>query len=464
MTDSPLETLKSAVNENAWITDISEMQPYATEWRNTFDGIPLVVLFPESTNQVSEIVKICASKKIAIIPQGGNTGLCGGAIPDKSGSQVIISLKKLNKIKNISKNNFSIEVEAGCILEDIHKKVSNYSLVFPIDVSSSGSCQIGGNISTNAGGTNVLKYGTTRSQVLGLEVVLPNGDIWNGMTNLIKDNSGYDLKQLFIGAEGTLGIITSATLKLYPCPGNIVTAFLGFDEISSVQHLLFEMRKKYGNNLETFELISERAINLVKKNISNINHPFDTDYSWYILLEVSKLTFIECNDQLMSFVKSNHISNAVITKNLTEKNALWRIRDSISAAQKYEGGSFKHDISVPPSKVSALIIELEERILRILPTSRIVAFGHVGDGNIHFNVSQPKNMTLSNFEKFRKSISKTVYDCIINFNGSICAEHGVGILKKADLLHYKSNIEIDLMRSIKQTIDPMNIMNPGKII
>ena len=464
MSDSPIKALKSVVNEGAWITDLSEMQPYITEWRDTYVGVPLVVLFPDSVNQVSEIVKLCAFHKMPIIPQGGNTGLCGGAIPDKSGLQVVISLKNLNKIKKISKNDFSIELEAGCILEAIHKELACHNLVFPIDVSSSGSCQIGGNISTNAGGTNVLKYGTTRTQVLGLEVVLPDGRIWNGITSLIKDNAGYDLKQLFIGAEGTLGIITSATLKIYPCPGEMITAFLGFDQILTVQYLMFEMRKKYGNNLETFELISNRAINFVEKNIPNIKYPFDSKYSWYILLEVTKSTIDECNDHLMSLMNSNHINNAIITKNLAEKNALWKIRDSISAAQKNEGESFKHDVSVPSGEVASLIVELEKKILKILPTSRIVAFGHVGDGNVHFNVSQPKNMVLADFEKFRKLISKEVYDCIMEFNGSICAEHGVGILKKADLLHYKTDLEINLMRSIKKTIDPMNIMNPGKII
>lgn len=464
MSDSILKELKATVTKNAWITDINQMQAYTTEWRDILQGIPLIVLLPDSVEQVSHIVKLCALNKIEIIPQGGNTGLCGGAIPDKSGLQVVISLKKLNKIKKISRNNFSIEVEAGCILKDVQKEVGKHNLVFPVDMSSSGSCQIGGNISTNAGGTNVLKYGTTRAQVLGLEVVLPSGNIWNGLSSLRKDNSGYDLKQLFIGAEGTLGIITAATLKLYPSPGEIFTALLGINETSSIQYILYEMNKKYGNSLETFELISKRAMKFVRRNISNINYPFSTSHPWYVLVEASQITMDDFNDDLMELVKRKHIEDAVISKNLSEKESLWRIRDSISAAQKNEGGTIKHDVSVPSNDVSAFIMHSEKAVLNILPNSRVVAFGHVGDGNVHFNVSQPKNISVNEFEKFRKSITKAVYDCTMEFNGSICAEHGVGILKKADLLNYKSNLEINLMRSIKASIDPMNIMNPNKVI
>jgi len=464
MSDSILQSLKATVNENAWITDINQMHAYTTEWRDILKGIPLIVLLPDSVLQVSNIVKLCVLHKIEIIPQGGNTGLCGGAIPDKSGLQVLLSLKRLNKIKKLSKNNFSIKVEAGCILGDIQKEVEKHNLVFPVDMSSSGSCQIGGNISTNAGGTNVLKYGTTRAQVLGLEVVLPNGDIWNGLSSLRKDNSGYDLKQFFIGAEGTLGIITAATLKLYPSPGEIVTALLGIDEISSIQPILFEISKKYGNSLETFELISERAMRFVRRNISNINYSFDVNYPWYVLVEASQVTIDEFNNDLMDFMKQKYIENAVISKNLNEKKSLWRIRDSISAAQKSEGGSIKHDVSVPSSDVATFIVRSEKAVMEILPKSRVVAFGHVGDGNVHFNVSQPKDISLDKFEEFRGSITKAIYDCTMEFNGSICAEHGVGILKKADLFNYKSDLEINLMRSIKHSIDPLNIMNPGKVI
>ena len=464
MSESILKKLKDLVKKDAWLTDLEDMYFYITEWRDTLHGNPMIVLFPESTLEVSSIVKFCAKNKIEMVPQGGNTGLCGGAIPDDTGSQVIISLERLNKIRGISIEDQVIEVEAGCLLSNVQDQVTRKDFIFPIDMASSGSCQIGGNISTNAGGTNVLKYGSTRSQILGLEVVLPNGEIWNGISSLIKDNSGYDIKQLFIGAEGTLGIITAASIKLYPAPSEIITLFLGINDEEAIQFILNNMRKKYKNNIETFELISKRALKFATHFLPNINAPLMENYKYYLLIELSGASTDELSSHLMSITNLGYIEDAVIAKNKTEQDALWLIRDSISAAQKQQGLSFKHDISVPIGDVVSFINYAENEVLKFLPNSRVVAFGHVGDGNIHFNVSQPLSMTAEEFKNLKGEINKIVFDSAIGFGGSICAEHGVGILKKEDMLSYKTTIEISLMKALKTSIDPDNIMNPGKIL
>jgi FAD/FMN-containing dehydrogenase len=458
-----LNKLKSVVGSNGWITSKNELTPYITEWRDILEGNPLIVLLPNSTKEVSDIIKICAYHKIAIVPQGGNTGLCGGAIPDKSGKQVIISLKNLNRIRKLIKDEHVVVLEAGCILSKIHEKMERNNLSFPIDMSSSGSCQIGGNISTNAGGTNVLKYGTLRAQVLGLEVVLPSGEIWNGISRLKKDTAGYDLKQLFIGAEGTLGVITAASLKVYPSPKEIKTALIAIQEPSSINHLLYTLRTKYENNIETLELISNRAMRYVIRHIPSTENPFDDYFPWYILLEISNTEIDEFNSELMGYLESGYIDNAIVAKNIREKQSLWRIRHSISEAQKKEGASIKHDISVPISSIIEFIIKAEQKVHELLPSAKVVSFGHVGDGGVHFNVTQPKDLPIEQFDDYRKKISSSVYDCAKHFNGSISAEHGIGIFKKEDLIKYKSNLEIDLMRKIKASIDPDNIMNPGKI-
>ena len=463
MSEDIVKKLKGLVSKDAWLTNREDMHGYITEWRDSLIGNPMIVLFPDSTNEVSLIVKFCAKNNIQVVPQGGNTGLCGGAIPDDTGTQVIISLERLNKIRKISIEDQVIELDAGCLLTKVQEEVAKNDFIFPIDMASSGSCQIGGNISTNAGGTNVLKYGSTRSQILGLEVVLPNGSIWNGISSLIKDNSGYDIKQLFIGAEGTLGIITAASVKLYPIPGEITTLFIGVNSGEAIQFILKNMRKKYKNNIETFELISKRALNFVTDFLPNVKAPLLKSYEYYLLIELSDSSVDQISNHLMSITNFGFIEDVVIAKNKAEQDSLWLIRDSISAAQKHHGLSLKHDISVPIGDAISFINYAEREVLNFLPCSRIVAFGHLGDGNIHFNVSQPLSMTAEEFRDFKKDINKIVYDCAIKYGGSICAEHGVGILKKEDMLSYKSTIEINLMKALKTSIDPRNIMNPGKI-
>ncbi len=463
MSEDIVKKLKGLVSKDAWLTNREDMHGYITEWRDSLIGNPMIVLFPDSTKEVSLIMKFCAKNNIQVVPQGGNTGLCGGAIPDDTGTQVIISLERLNKIRKISIEDQVIELEAGCLLTNVQEEVAKNDFIFPIDMASSGSCQIGGNISTNAGGTNVLKYGSTRSQILGLEVVLPNGSIWNGISSLIKDNSGYDIKQLFIGAEGTLGIITAASIKLYPVPGEIITLFIGVNYGEAIQFILKNIRKKYKNNIETFELISERALNFVTDFLPNIKPPLMKSYEYYLLIELSDSSLDQISSHLMSITNFGFIEDVVIAKNKAEQDSLWLIRDSISAAQKHHGLSLKHDISVPIGDAISFINYAEREVLNFLPSSRIVAFGHLGDGNIHFNVSQPLSMTAEEFKHFKKDINKIVYECAIEFGGSICAEHGVGILKKEDMLSYKSTIEINLMKALKTSIDPKNIMNPGKI-
>lgn len=456
--------LKKIVGSNSLLKNQCDMTPYATEWRGLLSGKPSAVVFPASAEQISEIVKLCSSNCVSVVPQGGNTGLCGGATPDKSNEQIVISMKKFNKINNISVEDYSIEAQAGCTLELLQNVAKKNKCIFPIDMSSSGTCQIGGNISTNAGGSNVLKYGTTRSNVLGLEVVLPNGQILRDLSTLKKNTAGYDLKHLFIGAEGTLGIITAATMKIYPVKNEIMTALIGVNSPNAVSEIFHFMKSKNKPFLETFEIFSKRALGLVKKNMPNVKIAINCSYQWYILAEMS-LDTNECFENQLSVISSLYNdSEILIAKNNGESLEFWMIRDAISESQQKEGITFKHDISVPLSKVFEFISRAEREVIKILPKARIIPFGHFGDGSIHFNVTQPLNMNPKIYKTYEKQISSIIYDVTKDLNGSISSEHGIGLFKKSYLRNYKSKSELDLMRLLKLSIDPKNIMNPNKII
>lgn len=460
-----IEQLNSIVGSAGVCTDATDLEPHLTEWRAMWRGKTLLMVSPDSTEQVSAVVRACSEAGTAIVPQGGNTGLCGGAIPDCSGEQVLLNLSRLNKIRSISADDYSVVVEAGCILENLQNAAAEVGLFFPLSLAAEGSCQIGGNLSTNAGGINVLRYGTARNQALGLEVVLADGTIWNGLRSLRKDTAGYDLKQLFIGAEGTLGVITAACLRLYPAVHNVSTVLLAVPSAAAAVEVLAILRGALADQLQAFELIPARAVRYVLRHMPAIKFPLALESPWYVLLESTSATANEeLDDRLMALHEKGLATDIVIAKSRTEANDLWRMRHAISEAQKREGASLKHDVSVPVSKVGEFLQAAEAAVLRQMPDIRPLAFGHVGDGNIHFNLSQPKHWTAEAFLAERERLAKVIYDVVDSFGGSISAEHGIGQAKREHLRHYRGETEIKLMRAVKSALDPANIMNPGKVI
>ncbi|MEX2124275.1 MAG: FAD-binding oxidoreductase [Woeseia sp.] len=460
-----LDALKSIVGPSGWTSDAATLQPHLTEWRDRYHGKTPLMVLPNSSDQVAAVVKACAEAGAAIVPQGGNTGLCGGAIPHESGREILVSLSRLNKIRSVSPLDYSLVAEAGCVLANVQSAAAGAGRLFPLSLAAEGSCQIGGNLSTNAGGINVLRYGNARDQVLGLEVVLPDGRIWNGLRALRKDTAGYDLKQLFIGAEGTLGIITAATLRLYPQVTNAQTAFIGVASVRDAIELLSWLREAVADSLQAFELIQHRALQFVIDHIPSARNPLEPGHPWYVLLETSHATNAEAIETMLSEVMEKSLAgDAIVAKNETEANDLWRLRHSISEAQKYEGASLKHDISVPIGKIGEFIQKAEAAVLERIPDARVVAFGHVGDGNVHFNISQPESWPAERFLQQRTAIAEIVYDVTAGFNGSISAEHGIGRAKREHLRRYRSETELSLMRTVKKALDPCNIMNPGKVL
>jgi len=459
------DSLKEILGPNGWTTDEAELEPHLTEWRDIWRGKTLMMVSPDSAEQVSAVVKACRETSTAIVPQGGNTGLCGGSIPDSSGEQVLLSLSRMNQIRDLDPLNHSIVVEAGCTLAAVQDASAAADRFFPLSLAAEGSCQIGGNLSTNAGGINVLRYGTARSQALGLEVVLADGSIWDGLRTLRKDTAGYDLKQIFIGSEGTLGIITAASLRLYPSVRNSRTALVSIDSPDRAVRLLSELRKELSDQIQAFELIPDRAIRYVARHIPACRVPVEPTSAWYVLLESVNSFDDELLERLlMNCLEGELITDAVIAKSDSESEDLWRIRHAISEAQKKEGASLKHDVSVPVGAVGEFIEAAEKAVTGYLPGIRMVAFGHVGDGNIHFNLSQPKESDSGAFLARRQEIASVVYDVVVAFGGSISAEHGVGQAKRDDLHKYKSETELTLMKALKNALDPENLLNPGKVI
>jgi FAD/FMN-containing dehydrogenase len=460
-----IDELKSIVGSCGYTSKPNELLPHLTEWRDIYHGETLLMVSPNSTAQVSAIIKACAKAKTAIVPQGGNTGLCGGAIPDQSGQQVLLSLARMNAIRSVSPNDFSMIVEAGCVLSNVQATARQNGLFFPLSLGAEGSCQIGGNLSTNAGGINVLKYGTAREQVLGLEVVFANGIIWNGLRSLRKDTAGYDIKQLFIGSEGTLGVITAANLRLYPEVINTQTAMIAIANPKNAVDLLSELYNLLTDKLQAFELIPSRAIRYLRRHMPAIQMPFTVDHPWYVLLESS----IEKEAQTLETALEKALQkklaiDVVIAKNMSEQKRFWRMRHSISEVQKCEGASLQHDVSVPVGKIGDFIEAAEQAVLKAMPDVRIIAYGHVADGNIHFNISQPKYWKGTDFREKAASLSNVIYDVVNSFNGSFSAEHGIGQYKREMLKRYRGEEEVAVMQSIKAALDPNNTLNPGKVL
>ncbi len=460
-----LDCLKDIVGPGGWSDDPDLLAPHLTEWRGLYRGNTPLMLSPASTRQVAEIVRACAESGTGIVPQGGNTGLCGGAIPSAAGDEILLSLGRMNAIRSISPQDFSLVAEAGCLLTKVQAAAADAGRLFPLSLAAEGSCQIGGNLSTDAGGINVLRYGTARNQVLGLEVVLADGSVWEGLRALRKDTAGYNLKQLFIGAEGTLGIITAATLRIYPPVANTRTAFVALAAPRDSVALLAFLRHELADGIDAFELIQDRAMSFVLRHIPGTRAPFDAEHPWFVLVEASHPSDPEAIEEVMArALECSLVQDAVIAKNALEAAAFWRLRHSISEAQKLEGASLKHDVSVPVGEVGAFIDQAELAILRYLPDARVVAFGHVGDGNVHLNVSQPRSWPRERFLDEREAIAGIVYDLVATYHGSISAEHGIGQAKRGYLEDYRGPTELSLMRRIKAALDPGNILNPGKVL
>jgi FAD/FMN-containing dehydrogenase len=459
-----LDYLKEIVGEHGWTTDPAELEAHITERRGVVHGKTGMMVSPSTTRQVAALVRACADARVAIVPQGGNTGLCGGAIPDESGDQVLLSLSRMNAIRTLDASDFSIVVEAGCILSDVQQAAADAGRYFPLSLAAEGSCQIGGNLSTNAGGLNVLRYGTARHQVLGLEVVLADGTVWDGLRTVRKDTAGYDLKQLFIGSEGTLGVITAAALKLWPKPGDTTTLLAALERPAQAVELLGRLREYAGDSIQAFELISDRCFRFVERHIAGARVPFDERYPWFVLADVALPQSSLLEEELMQMIEGGVLENVIIAKSDSEAAGLWHMRHAISEAQKPEGKSLKHDISVPTSKVADFVVAGEKLVARMLPDARLVAFGHVGDGNLHFNVSQPSCGDPEQFVADGEALTESLYELADNMGGSFSAEHGVGVVKKAWLERYRGGTELNLMRALKGALDPHNTLNPGKVI
>ena len=414
------------------------------------------------------MVRICAEARLPIVPRGGNTGLVGGGVPPEDGDNIVLALGRMNRIRAIDPVNFTMTVDAGCILAQLQEAAAEIDRLFPLSLGAEGSCQIGGNLSTNAGGIAVLRYGNTRELTLGLEVVLPDGQIWDGLRGLRKDNTGYDLKQLFIGAEGTLGVITAATVKLFPKPREIETTFLGLTRVEDVMALFARARAATADQLTAFELIPRAALDLALAHVPGTIDPLALHHSWYVLIELSSSQTESgirglLERLLESALEEGLVADGVIAESGAQAKELWRIREAIVEAQLYSG-SIKHDVSVPVSRVAEFIIRATAAVSERLPGIRPMAFGHVGDGNIHFNLTQPEGADTASYLARWHEFNDIVHGVVRELHGSISAEHGVGALKRDEIARYKSPVEIELMRRVKHALDPANIMNPGKVV
>lgn len=464
-----LPALHDALGEAGLITDAERMQSYLSDWRNAYRGQAAAVLRPGTTEEVAAAVRLCAQAGVALVPQGGNTGLCGGSIPDASGAQMVLSLTRLKRIREVDVANATITVEAGVILQQLQDAAAEVGRLFPLSLGAEGSCTVGGNLATNAGGTAVLRYGNMRDLALGLEVVLPDGRIWDGLRGLRKDNTGYDLKQLFIGSEGTLGIITAAVLKLFPALRSLTTAWVALPSPQAAVALLGQMRGLCGDRLTGFELMSRQSLDFVLRHVAGASDPFAEGHPWYVLIELSDTQpDAALNDLLEQGLgeafEQALVLDAVVAGSQAQVEALWALREGISEAQNHEGPSLKHDISVPVSRIPDFIARTDRALQQAFPGVRVVAYGHVGDGNLHYNISKPPGSDDGPFKAQAEAIMRVIYDSTLEDDGSISAEHGLGQSKRAAAQHYKAPLELELMRSIKQALDPAGLMNPGKLL
>ncbi len=464
-----IDTLRHLVGAPHVLTE-GDLSAYEMDWRKRIQGKALCVVRPGSTEQVAAVVKACAAAGVSIVPQGGNTGLVVGSIPDDSGRQVLLSLQRMNAVRAVDGENLTITVESGCVLQNLQQAAEQAGYLFPLSLGSEGSCTIGGNLSTNAGGTQVVRYGNTRELCLGLEVVTAQGDIMQGLTGLRKDNTGYDLRDLFIGSEGTLGIITAATLKLFPLPAASLTAWAAVPSMRDAVKLLGLAHQHLGAGLTGFEVMGQFALSLVDKHYPQLRVPLFKETPWCVLLENADSESEEHArsrfEALMETAfEQGCVTDAVVAESLSQARNLWHIRESITLAQAEEGLNIKHDISLPVSAIPAFVEATDAELTREIPGVRLVDFGHLGDGNLHYNVQAPEGGDTKVFlETQEERVNHIVYQNVRRFNGSISAEHGVGSMKVDSLPDYKDPTALALMATLKRALDPHNTLNPGRVV
>ncbi|MEZ5566172.1 MAG: FAD-binding oxidoreductase, partial [Gammaproteobacteria bacterium] len=474
MNSLPSEVLaefQAIVGAAGMVGEPSDIRSYLAEARGRYHGETPLVLLPGTTAEVSAILRVCSAHRIGVVPQGGNTGLVGGSVPQSTAArpEILISARRLNIVRQIDPDNFTITAEAGCVLASLQAAAAAADRLFPLSLGAEGSCQLGGNISTNAGGTAVLRYGCMRDLVLGLEVVLPDGRVLDGLRSLRKDNTGYDLKQLFIGAEGTLGFVTAATCKLFPQPRTVVTAWLGVHDVATATQIYSRARSELGDDLTAFEFANQLTMDLVVQHIPGSHSPLTNPSPWHLLIEVSTArSDAHLTTQVEGFLADLHeqvlITDGVVATSGAQREALWHLRHSMPEAQKKAGASIKHDVSVPVTSMARFLGEAGSAASHLIPGVRLVSFGHLGDGNVHFNLSQPEGADPDRFMARREAVSRHVHEIAMGMGGSFSAEHGIGLLKVDDLARWRGGTSRELMQILKQAIDPLGIMNPGKLL
>ncbi|HWW80269.1 MAG TPA: FAD-binding oxidoreductase [Steroidobacteraceae bacterium] len=469
MTTLDRQTLVDLVGPDGILTDGADVAPYLTDHRKLYQGRALAVIVPRSVEQISRLLRFCNENRIGVVPHGGNTGYCGGATPDESGNQVVVSMRRMNRIRDVDALNYSLVAEAGCILADVQRAADEAERFFPLSLGSEGTCQIGGNLSTNAGGLSVLRYGMMRELVLGLEVVLADGRVLSSLGALRKDNTGYDIKSLFLGAEGTLGIITAASVKLFPKIRSSATAFVAIPKVRAAVDLLARLREASGDRISSFELIPRIGVELTTQHIPGVIDPLQQPYSWYVLCELTSARAADPLDTIMeealgAALEDGLVLDAALARNERERSALWKLRETIPEAQRIDGASLKHDISVTITALPDFVERASRWVEDNVPDGRLVIYGHVGDGNLHFNLNQVPGSDRNIFLAREPAIKRAIHDMVSEFGGSFSAEHGIGRLKVEELEHYAAPVEIALMRTVKKALDPNGVLNPGKVL
>jgi FAD/FMN-containing dehydrogenase len=467
--DALIDALETALGAAALLRDPAEMAPYLADQRGWFTGRAPVVVSPASTAEVSTVLRLASEAGVTVVPQGGNTGLVGGSIPDESGGSIVLSLRRMNRVREVDPVDFTITVEAGCVLAEVQTAAREAGLLFPLSLAAEGSCRIGGNLATNAGGTAVLRYGNTRDLVLGLEVVLADGRIWEGLRRLRKDNTGYKLAQLFVGSEGTLGVITAAVLRLFPMPREVRTALLALRDPRDAGVVLEALRSATGDAVTSFEYMNRASVELALEQVAGNVDPFDRPHDHYLLVELSSARqgagLLEALESVLApILEDGGVVDAVLAQSGPQAEALWRIRETIPEAQRLAGAGLKHDVSVPLSRLPELLERGAPAMLAEVPGALVVAFGHFGDGNVHFNLNQPPGMGRAAFMARREAVEHAIYELVAELEGSFGAEHGIGRVKRAYLTRYRPAVEVEAMRRLKRALDPAGILNPGVML
>jgi FAD/FMN-containing dehydrogenase len=463
------EALREILGADGLLTAAADCAPFLTDHRRLYQGAALAVALPRSVAQVSQLLSLCHAQRVGVVPHGGNTSYCGGATADESGRQLVLSLRRLNRIRSLEAANYSLVAEAGCVLAQVQRAADEADRCFPLSLGSEGSCQIGGNLSTNAGGVSVLRYGMMRDLVLGLEVVLADGRVLPGLSALRKDNTGYDVRSLFLGAEGTLGIITAASLRLFPKIRARATALAAVPEVRAAVELLARLREASSDRVSSFELIPRIGIELTTRHIAGVSEPLDRPYPWYVLCELGASRAAEALDAVLeetlgSALTEGLVLDAAVARSERQRAALWKLRESIPEAQRLEGAGLKHDVSVPVGALAEFVTRASQWVSANVPDGLLVAYGHVGDGNLHFNVSAAPGAQRERFLAREEPVRRAIHDLVSEFGGSFSAEHGIGRLKVGELERYTSPVELALMRAVKRAFDPHGIMNPGKVL